>query len=60
MKKKLIDLTIEELKKICDTHKNCLDCPCIIDGSYDRDCWRSLVENGIKNKEVEVLENGKD
>ena len=55
MKKKLIDLTIEELDKICDAH-NCLNCPCRVFGSYE-ECWKSLVEEGIKNKEVEVLDN---
>lgn len=59
MKKKLIDLTIEELEKICDTH-NCLGCPCIVYSGLEEVCWKGLVENRIKEEEVEVLDNGKD
>lgn len=27
MKKKLIDLTIKEIKNICEQHKDCYNCP---------------------------------
>lgn len=56
MKKKLVDLTTEELEKICDTH-NCLNCPCMVWAGYDEVCWKSIVESGIRNIEVEVAED---
>lgn len=53
MKKKIKDLTKEEIEIICNKHGNCFECPLII---YDRGT-RIYCANGILSREVEVNES---
>lgn len=50
MKKKIKDLTSEEISKVCDKYDKCLDCPLCGGGLY----YYCETQTGIKN-EKEII-----
>lgn len=58
MKKKVKDLTLEELKKNCIKYENCYDCP-LYDFDYYGVCEVTPFEynEDTLNKEIEVEED---
>lgn len=55
MKKKLIDLTIKEIKDICKQHNGCFDCPIrkLCDHCFDKKpCDFDLRK--LSNKEIDL------
>ena len=63
MKKKIIDLTKEEARKICDSCATCEYCPLNIKSPvFERVCWLEFLEEEVikdVENEVEVLEHDK-
>ena len=57
MKKKIIDLTAEEAKKICDKYDSCDECPLYI-GVFCPFCIADLITGFKKyaNREIEIEE----
>lgn len=54
MKKKIKDLTKEEIEIICKKHSNCFECPL----SITFDCGQHIYcANGILLREVEINES---
>ena len=65
MKKKIKDLTLEEMNKICRQYKVCLYCPLKTDKSSVRcNCYRDIMIDVIVafdlDTEVEVDESNND
>lgn len=62
MKKKIIDLTLDEIKKICEKHKWCEGCP-FDNPAMENICLRQFIElagcisvKELLSEEVEVNE----
>ena len=59
VKKKIKDLTLEEMINIC-AHTHCLNCP--LHNNCTDECMIidfNIISNETLNKEIEVEENGK-
>lgn len=54
MKKKIKDLTLEEVKNICEKNKECDTCPLIIAGMFPCGIANCTF---VEDKEIEVKED---
>ena len=58
MKKKIKDLTLEDIRKYCNDRKDCQGCP--FDEAYDT-CFGNLIDRQSEkflNQEIEVEDDG--
>lgn len=55
-KKKIKDMTIEELEKICDQHRVCNNCPLDTPNAYYKHCMKNIITDNKEylEKEIEV------